>query len=248
MKVIDIFNFLNQKFPVDTACDFDNVGLLIGDGEQPVTKILISLDCTNDAIDRAIENGCELIITHHPVIFNPLKNLLKGSIPYEIVRNNISVISMHTNLDVGIAGVNDTLCNTLNPLEAETVIASDGYALKKCVVSPISANKLAESLKLNLGGSVRYTDSGKIIETVLVCSGSGGSFVEEVKCFGCDALVTADVKHNQFLEADRLGISIFDAGHFNTEDVVIEPVKELLQAEFSDIVFITNHNNAIKYV
>lgn len=248
MKVIDIFNFLNQKFPVDTACDFDNVGLLIGDGEQTVTKVLISLDCTNDAINQAVKNGCELIITHHPVIFNPLKNILKGSIPYEVLRNNISVISMHTNLDIGIGGVNDSLCSTLSPLSIETVIASDGYALKKCVISPIAANKLAENLKAKLGGSVRYTDSGKIIENVLVCSGSGGSFVEEVNGFGCDALITADVKHNHFLDADRFGISLFDAGHFNTEDVVIEPLKVLLKSEFLDITFITNHKNTIKYV
>ena len=246
MKIIDIFNFLNQKFPVDTACDFDNVGLLIGDGEQTVTKAIISLDCTSNAIAQAVENGCELIITHHPVIFNPLKNILKGSIPYEVTRNNISVISMHTNLDVGVGGVNDNLCKTLSPLRVETVIASDGYALKKCTISPITADILAESLKSSLGGSIKYTDTGKTIENVLVCSGSGGNFVNDVKFFGCDALITADVKHNHFLAAELLSVSLFDAGHFNTEDVVIEPLKELLQTEFSDIKFITNHNNVIK--
>ncbi len=248
MTVNDILAFLDRKFPIDTACDFDNVGLLIGDGKQTVTKALIVLDCTQSAITDAIENGCELIITHHPVIFNPLKSILKGSIPYEVISKSLSVISMHTNLDIGEGGVNDSLCNMLSPLAVETVIASDGYALKKCKVEPISAEGLAQKLKNNLGGAVKYTDGGKNIETVLVCSGSGGSFVNEAYSFGCDALVTADVKHNQFLDAALLGISLFDAGHFNTEDIVIEPLRELLQNEFSDIEFITNHDSAIKYL
>ena len=246
MKVIDILKLLNQKYPVDTACDFDNVGLLIGDSQQTVTKVLLALDCTPSAINKAIKNGCELIITHHPVIFNPLKNVLRGSIVYEVVCNNLSVISMHTNLDIGAGGVNDCLCDILSPLSVETVIASDGYALKKCTVSPIAADALADSLKSHLGGNIRFTDSGKMIKTILVCSGSGGNFINEVEDFDCDALVTADVKHNHFLDSDRLGVSLFDAGHFNTEDIVLEPLKELLQAEFSDITFITDHNNVIK--
>ena len=248
MTVNDILEFLNQKFPIDTACDFDNVGLLIGDGKQTVAKAIVTLDCTISAINQAVENGCQLIITHHPVIFNPLKNILKGSIPYEIIRNNLSVISMHTNLDMGDGGVNDNLCKVLEPIMTETVVANDGYLLKKCAVSPISADDLAQKLKTSLGGRVKYTDNGKTLENILVCSGSGGNFISETEKFGCDALLTSDVKHNQFLDAELLGVSLFDAGHFNTEDIVIEPLKDLLQTEFTDIEFITNHNSAIKYV
>lgn len=248
MTVNDILEFLNQKFPIDTACDFDNVGLLIGDGKQTVTKAIVTLDCTISAINQAIANDCQLIITHHPVIFNPLKNILKGSIPHTVVRNNLSVISMHTNLDVGDGGVNDNLCKVLEPIMTEKVVANDGYLLKKCAVSPISADDLAQKLKTSLGGRVKYTDNGKTLENILVCSGSGGNFIYEVKDFDCDALLTSDVKHNQFLDAELLGVSLFDAGHFNTEDIVIEPLKELLQTEFSDVEFITNHNSAIKYL
>ena len=246
MKVQDIFEFLNKKFPVDTACDFDNVGILIGDTNQEVTKAIITLDCTMQAIKTAVENGAELIITHHPVIFEPLKNVLKGSIVYEVIKNNISVISMHTNLDVGIGGVNDTLCKLLSPLKVETVTASDGYPLKKCYISPTTTDELAQKLKTALGGNIKYTDCGEKIENILVCCGSGGNFVNEVKAFGCDALVTADVKHNQFMDADRLGVSLFDAGHFNTEDIIIEPLKDLLETSLSDINFITFHSKAIK--
>ncbi len=246
MRVIDICEFLNKKFPIATACDFDNVGILAGDQNQEVKKAVIALDCTKDVIKYAVDNNCQLIITHHPVIFNPLKNVLKGSIIYDVINDNLTVISMHTNLDIGLGGVNDSLCEILSPISVETVIASDGYALKKCRISPVSSDDFSQHLKDKLGGCIKYTDCLKPIENLLVCSGSGGDFIDEAVRLGCDALLTADVKHNQFLEADRLGIALFDAGHFNTEDVVIEPLKELLQKQFKEILFITNHKNVIK--
>lgn len=246
MTVKNIFDFLDQKFPVETACDFDNVGLLVGNPEQEVTKALITLDCTIKTVKNALDSGCQLIITHHPVIFNPLKNVLKGSIVYEAVNNNLSVISMHTNLDIGVNGVNDSLCKLLSLQDIETVLADDGYALKKCSVSPISSEQLAEKLKSVLGGNIRYTDSTKPISKILVCSGSGGNFIKEAARFECDALITADVKHNQFLEAAHNDIALFDAGHFNTEDVVIEPLKEMLKKQFCEIEFICDHENVIK--
>ena len=94
MIVSKIFQFLNKQYPCDTACDFDNVGLLIGDSKQEVNKALISLDCTQETITEAIEKDCQLIITHHPVIFSPLKTVLAGSIPFELIKSGISVISM----------------------------------------------------------------------------------------------------------------------------------------------------------
>ena len=245
MTVKNIFDFLESKFPVNTACDFDNVGILIGDGNSAVTKVLIALDCTIDTVKEAKDNGCQLIITHHPVIFEPLKKILKGSIVYELIENGISVISMHTNLDVGVGGVNDCLCKVLSPLTCETVIASDGYALKKCTLSPVLSDGLADILKSRLGGTVKYIPTDKLIKTVLICSGSGGNFVEDAINFDCDALITADVKHNQFLLAQHNGIALFDAGHFNTEDIVVEPLKDLLSKEF-DIEFLTTHKSFIK--
>ena len=126
MTVQDIFNFLNKKFPTDTACDFDNVGLLVGDPETEVQKAIIALDCTPNAIDTAVNTGAQLIITHHPIIFNPLKQVLAGSAVYEVIKSGISVISMHTNLDIGIGGVNDCLCSTL-ALNNVTKVAAEDY-------------------------------------------------------------------------------------------------------------------------
>ncbi len=246
MTVQNIFDFLNSKFPVSTACDFDNVGILVGDKNQEINKVLIALDCTLETVKNAINNNCQLIITHHPVIFNPLKNVLSDSIVYQLISNNISVISMHTNLDVGIGGVNDSLCEIINPIDCVSVITDDGYTLKKCTVSPISADDLADKLKSSLGGAIKYTASNDKITDILICSGSGGNYLTEAIKNNCQAFITADVKHSQFLEGSHNNIALFDAGHFNTEDVVIEPLKKLISQEFSEIKFITDHTNLIK--
>lgn len=247
MTVNKIFEFLNLKFPVETACDFDNVGILVGDGEAEVSNVLISLDCTLETVETAKRNNCELIVTHHPVIFSPLKNIIKGSVVYELIENSISVISMHTNLDVGFGGVNSSLCNAIGLANIELHPASDGYILQKGRISEISADDFAERLKKSLNTVVKYVDGGKMIKNVLVCSGSGGEFVYDAVKDGFDALVTADIKHHQFLDAKDSGISLFECGHFNTEDVVIEPLCELLKNEFKDIDFITTHKTNIKY-
>ena len=248
MTVKDIFNFLNEKFPTETACDFDNVGLLVGDPFAEVKKAVIALDCTPSAVNTAIKNGCQLIITHHPIIFDPLKRVLAGSAVYEVIKDGISVISMHTNLDVGIGGVNDCLCSALSLENVKKVAATDGYLLNVGEhSSPLCPDGLAKYIKEKLGGGVKYFGANKEIKRVLLCSGSGGSYVVEVKKHNCDALITADVKHNQFLDAERLGVSIFDAGHFETEDVVTEPLKRLLEQHFPEIGFICNHCSKIKY-
>ena len=249
MTVQDIFNFLNKKFPTDTACDFDNVGLLVGDPDTEVKKAIIALDCTPNAIDTAVNTGAQLIITHHPIIFNPLKQVLAGSAVYEVIKSGISVISMHTNLDIGIGGVNDCLCSTLALNNVTKVAAEDGYLLNIGELSsPLYPDDLAVYIKGRLGGAVKYVGAEKEIRRILLCSGSGGSYLSEVLSHNCDALITADVKHNQFLDAQRLGISLFDAGHFDTEDIVIEPLKRLLEQEFPEISFCCDHNSKIKYI
>ncbi len=247
MTVQDIFDFLNREFPVDTACDFDNVGVLVGDKAQEVKKAIIALDCTMDTVKKAVDSSCELIITHHPIIFEPLKSVLKGSIVYEIIRNKLSVISMHTNLDVGKGGVNDSLCKEVFGNSGDKLLAADGYTLNKYTVSPILPELFSKLLKDKLGGSIKYSAPDKPLTEILICSGSGGNYVSEAKRLGCDALLTADIKHSQFLEAERLGIALFDAGHFNTEDIVVEPLRALLKTQFPQAEFLTTHNSTIKY-
>lgn len=249
MKLKEIFDFLNEKFPVETACDFDNPGILVGDLNTEVTKAVIALDCTLDVIETAQKCGCQLIITHHPIIFEPLKKVLADSLVYKLIKSGISVISMHTNLDVGIGGVNDALCSALELKNVKKVESGDGYLLNSGLLSPVlCADELALYIKKRLGGAVKYVGCDKKIEKVLVCSGSGGSYLQDVSRLGCDALITADVKHNVFLDAKRLNVALFDAGHFDTEDVITEPLKRLLEQNFSTVEFTVCHLSSIKSV
>ncbi len=247
MTVKDIYDYLNGLFPVDTACDFDNAGFLIGDGNVEVKKVLISLDCNLETVKVAKDNGCELVITHHPVIFAPLKNLLGGSIAFELAKNNIAVISMHTNLDMADGGVSEWLCKTIGLKNIVPIIAEDGFILRAGDIQAVSADCFAEKIKQSLGGCVKYVDGRKEIKKVLVCSGGGGEFLETAIACGYDAFVSAEIKHHQFLLASDFGISVFDAGHFNTEDIIVEPLCSLLKNKFSDIDFITHHSDIFKF-
>lgn len=249
MTVQNIFDFLNLKYPINTALEFDNPGILVGDGNCKVDNVLIALDCTDKIIDLSIQNNCQLIITHHPVIFDPLKSVTAESMIYKLIKSGISVISMHTNLDIGEGGVNDSLCNALNLENITKVTADDGFLLNTATLpSPLDADKFAKVLKQKLGGGIKYVPGTKPIKKLLFCSGSGGSYLSEVLENNCDGFVTADIKHNVFLDAERLGIALFDAGHFNTEDVIIEPLCKILKEQFPNINFTSCHYSTIKTI
>ncbi len=248
MKVNDIFKFLNCLYPCDTALPYDNPGLLVGSGENEITNVLISLDCTFDTVKIALENNCNLIVTHHPVIFDGLKSVTDTSVVYTLIKNSISVISMHTNLDMGKGGVNDSLCEKIGLYNIEQITDSEGFILRKGEIAPLSCDALAQQIKASLGGAVKYSDNGKKISKVLVCSGSGGDYIHLAKELGLDALITADVKHNIFTLAANLDIAVFDAGHFDTEDVIVEPLCKMLSEKFNDITFIPCHYSRIKNI
>ena len=237
MKVKDILSYLESLYPPHTACDFDNVGLLVGDSESGVTGAVAALDCDINAVKFAKENGANLIITHHPVIFDPLKSVTENSIVFHLIKNGISVISMHTNLDVGAGGVNDLLCEKLCLKDIISFTAADGYLLKCGTTDIANADDFAAFIKKQLGGFVRYVAGNKPVRKVLVCSGAGGNYIGEAISGGFDALVTADVKHNHFIDAVNAGISLFDGGHFNTENIIVKPLCSLLQNQFTEIKF-----------
>lgn len=248
MTVKDIFEFLNEKFPISTAEDFDNVGLLIGDENALVNTCVIALDCTKAVIGQAKNKGAQLIITHHPVIFEPLKAITADSIPALCIKNGISVISMHTNMDTGQSGVNDALCATLKLKDVKAIHAQDGYLLKSGdLPEKMTAEALAKYVSEKLGAPVRYTCGDGEISTALVCSGSGGSFLEDALRLKAQAFITGDVKHNVFLEAADNGLTLIDAGHFYTEDVIVEPLCKMLSARFPEITFATHHAYPVKF-
>ena len=249
MKVKDILDFLEITAPCSTALEFDNVGLLVGDKDSEVEGVLVSLDCFDEVIDRAEDLGANLIITHHPIIFSPLKSVTANDLVYKLINKGISVISMHTNLDIANGGVNDALCSALGLYDIDVVEASDGFLLRFGQLDkPEDPYSFARHIKEKLGGNVKFVAGDHDINSVAVCSGSGGDYIFDAVKFGADALVTADIKHHIFIEAGRMGISVFDAGHFNTEDVIVAPLCKVLSNKFPDIPVLECHFSKIENI
>lgn len=248
ITVNNIFDFLNDKYPVDTACDFDNPGLLVGDGNETVTKAVVCLDCDINAVNFAKETGANLIVTHHPVIFSGLKSVTKGTVVYELVKSGISVISMHTNLDIATGGVTERLCEAIGLTGVKHFVSHSGFLIREAECSIHGADKLAQHIKQQLGTAVRYVDSGNNIRRVLVCSGSGGEFLTDVISGGYDALISADIKHNVFIDAINHGVSVLDTGHYNSENVIVKPLCRELSDTFGEIEFTVFNNDKIKSV
>lgn len=247
MTVRDIYNALDKMCPFDTACDFDNVGILVGDREQTVTKAAVMLDCTLSGIQKAKDMGAELIISHHPVIFDPLKQINENSVVYELIKSGIAQISAHTNLDVCEGGVNDSLCKALGFNEFDTLHCADGYQGRICRFErEKTAKEVAALAGAALSTKIKYTGDNKI-KNLAVFSGSAGGYLYDAVNCGADGILCGDIKHNIFVDAHNMGVSVFDAGHFATEAVVIKPLCNALSQQFCNIEFVPVIEDYIRF-
>lgn len=251
--VNEIFSYMCELAPLGLQMDFDNSGFLLGHGDAPVTRALLSLDITAQTVDEAISHGAELIISHHPLIFSPLKSITDAEPDtakiLRLAENHVAVISMHTNLDISCGGVNDVLISTLGLTGAET-LDEDGCGRIGELAGEISLAELLRRCKaaLNTNG-LRYYDSGRGVHRVAVMGGSGGDAIRLAFAKACDTYLTADIKYHQFLEAEELGINLIDAGHFDTENPVIPVLAQKLAHRFSDVRFIVSksHDRVISF-
>lgn len=250
-RISDILDFFETFAPQDTAMDFDNVGLLAGNKNTAVTKVLAVLDITKDVVLEAKELGCELIISHHPVIFTPIKSLAADSVPYLLAQNGIAAVCMHTNLDLSTEfGVNTCLANAIGVRNLKLCDCGECLFAGE-LESEMPIEDFAQIVKTSLGcRGLRYTDIKSSVKTVAVSSGSGGSNAACAAELGADVLVTGEIKHHEINEANRLGINIIDAGHFKSEDIVILPLINKLSAEFPDIIFTKSkvYDDFIKFI
>lgn len=251
--VREIYEALDAFAPFSTQMDFDNAGFLVGRGEREVTKILLALDVTLPVVLEAQKLGAQLIVSHHPVIFHPAKTICSGDPTGEIllalIENNIAAICAHTNLDVAVGGVNDALAQALG-LENIQVFLPDGtdaqgrtYGLGRVgnLAVPVSLPTFAEQVKAALGaGGVHCVDGGRPVVKVAVGGGACGSCLRDAWSQGCDVLVTSDVKYDVFLEAKARGMSLIDAGHYPTENVVLPKLKEVLETAFPELEILTS--------
>lgn len=233
MTIQEIFHYLNDRAPMDTAEGWDNPGMLVGNPHREVNCVLVALDATAGAVDTAEAVGAQLIVTHHPVIFAPLKRLTADSIPYRLAAAGIDLIAAHTNLDKAAGGVNDTLAARLGL--ADVAVTADEYTRIGTLPEAMSARDFAAHVAGVLDTAVRYSGD-KEVKTVAVCGGSGGDFM--LRCIGsADAYVTGEVRHHEWLAAAG-NINVIEAGHYATEVPVVDTLTAWLTEAFPDLTVI----------
>lgn len=260
ITVKHIAEYLESIAPASMKMEWDNVGLLCGDPNCPVNKILIALDPFENVCYEAYDTGADLIITHHPLIFQGVKAVTtETSIGRSIMflcEKGISAICAHTNLDCAPGGVNDTLANLLdlqdisvvNPMGTDT--QGKPWGLLRMGTFDAELPAFLNHVKQKLGTPVlRYVSGGKPVHRVAVGGGSCSSALMEAVEAGCDTLVTADVRYNGFWDARDLGINLIDAGHFYTENPICAYLAEKLSNTFPDLVveISKNHGDCMEF-
>ena len=246
--VNDVLRSLEKLAPPERKMDFDNVGLLVGRRNAPVHRVLAALDVTDEVISEAEEAAADLIVTHHPVIFHPVKSITDdepgGRYLLRLIGSGISVISMHTNLDAADRGVNDALARAvgLKNVALLTVEGTDADGTAYCcgrigeTAEELTLNEFLAVVREALGADgLRYCDAGAAVKKVAVVGGSGGSYLRAALDAGCDTMVTADVRYDVFLNAKDSGVNLIDADHFCTENTVIPVVAEHLREAFPEL-------------
>lgn len=245
MKVKDIYQYIDHIAPFSTQLDYDNAGLLMGSENVELQRVLVTLDVTLEVVKEAVRKKCQLIVSHHPLIFHGLKAVIPddptGAAVLELARRDIALISAHTNLDQACGGVSDVLLERLG-------IASEGFleatgqtadgkpygmgavGMLETAMDPKSFAKHVKTA-LNARGA-RAVLGDRPVKKVAVCGGAGGDLLSQAAAWGADAYVTADVKYHEFLEAYQRGITLVDGGHFATEDPAMDMLCQRLKGAF----------------
>lgn len=252
--VREIESFLYGWAPRELAESWDNVGLLVGDPEAAVERVLVALDITPQVAEEALERGCQLIVAHHPVMncaWHPVQTVRaddrQGRTLTALLRGGVAAICMHTNLDAAEGGVNDQLAKALGltdtiPLNEQKI---GRIGTLSCEI-PLEQflHDVVKSLSCR---GLRYRDGGRPVHRVAVGGGACGEYIPQALAQDCDTFVTSDLRYNDFL--DTRGLNLIDAGHFPTENVVCPEVVHRLQKAFPAICVSKSavHRDAVQY-
>lgn len=236
--VKDFYDYFNTIAPFDRQESWDNSGLLVGDPKQRVDTVAVALDMTPETVQMAQEAGAQLFISHHPVIFHAQKQFLAREPAYLLAQAGMSAVCAHTSLDVAQGGVNDVLAEKLGLSAVEAVPAQEGAPLLRIgSVEPMDAQSLAGFVSRRLHAAVRMAaaNKGRKITRVAVCGGAGADLMADAQAAGADAYVTGDASHHEFLAAQQRGLTLLAAGHYETENPIIDVLARKLSARFPGI-------------
>lgn len=249
ITVRDVEQSLFNWAPQELAASWDNVGHLVGEPDAEAKKVLVALDITEAVVQEAIACGADVIIAHHPVMncaWHPVQRVrsddAQGRMLINMIRNGISAICMHTNLDAADGGVNDMLAEKLG-LRGLQMLNEEKIGRIGTLKSEIPLVDFTRFVVKSLGcNGLRYIDGGKPVHRVAVGGGACSGYIAQAIANGCDTFVTSDLKYNDFL--DTKGINLIDAGHFPTENVVCPAVADYLRKQFPEltVVLSTEHS------
>ena len=240
MQCKEIMQVIEAAYPRSAALDFDNVGLLAGRAGKEVNRVYLALDATDAVIDRAIEAGADMLITHHPLIFSPMKRVTDedfiGRRVVKLIQSDIAYYAMHTNYDVlGMATLSEKILGIKNSQVLDVTMCEDGNEEGIGRVGDLEKPMTLEECcvyvkhKLKLGSLKVFGDMNGIVSRLAVLPGSGKSAVTPAIAKGADVLVTGDIGHHDGLDAVEQGLAVIDAGHYGTEDIFIDDMKHFLE-------------------
>ncbi|UEA70399.1 Nif3-like dinuclear metal center hexameric protein [Finegoldia magna] len=250
LKLKDFIKWFEKLVPLELQEDFDNCGLQFGNLEREINKILISLDLDDNCLNKAIRENYDLIITHHPVIFHPLKSIIEteNSVNTRLIKaikNDICIYSSHTNLDRVEFGVSDALANKVGLKNTKNLKEYDnntGYG-KYSDIDEIFAEDFIQLVKQNLklDNVIVYGNIECNVNRIAVLGGSGGHFIKDCVEKNCDVFISSEFKHDQQIDAIDNNLILIDIGHYESEKFILEPLKKCIQTTFSDIKIDVNY-------
>ena len=246
----EIIQVIEAAYPREAALDFDNVGLLAGRAEKEVERVYIALDATDAVIDRAAEAGADMLITHHPLIFSPLKKITDEDFIsrriVKLIQNDISYYAMHTNYDVlGMAELSEKILGIQDTEVLDVTMEKEGKPEGIGRVGKLEKPMTLEECcvyvkhKLNLGSLKVFGDMSAEVSRLAISPGSGKTAVPAGLAKGLGVLVTGDIGHHDGLDAVEQGLAIIDAGHYGTEYIFIDDMKHFLEEKLPVLEVVT---------
>ena len=262
MKIKEITNYLEKIAPLSYQESYDNSGLIVGNEDTIVSAALITLDCTEAIVDEAIEIGCNLIISHHPIIFTGLKklngrNYIERTV-IKAIQNNIAIYAIHTNLDNTDSGVSAKIADKIGLINCKVLAPKDpkqskniGSGILGELVRSVESELFLKDLKnIMKTDSVRHTSLIRsTIKKVAVCGGSGSFLIGNAKALDADVYISSDFKYHDFFDADDKLI-IADIGHYESEQFTKDLIYDLLTKNFTRFAVQLSkvNTNPIKYL
>ena len=260
--VNDIIKVMDGIAPPNLAEPWDNVGLLVGRSSNTVKKLMVALDVSPEVVEQAVEHKVQMLVTHHPVIFDPIKKMTDRSWQHKLLldcaENKIAVYSAHTSLDSVLGGVNDVLAEKIGLLHTEVLVPAAGgeagLGRVGCLHEPMTLQEFSEKIKTVLKlDNIIAGDAGRRVSKVAVCGGAGAEFIDEALAAGADTFVCGDVKYHTAQNAVYSGLNIIDATHQGTELPMINTLADrialrLTSSGFNAQVLVAKESKILQYL